>query len=57
MRLVLVYNLVWVGEVGAEPKLLCKSPAEEQLEQALQVWEAELDRGGKQTRIAFLLGR
>jgi hypothetical protein len=56
MRLVLVYNLVWVGEAAAEPKL-GKSSAEEQLAQALQVWEAELEQGGKQTRIAFLLGK
>ena len=56
MRLVLVYNLVWVGQPGQAPKLHRESPAEVQLTRALNAWEADLADGSTQTRIALLLG-
>lgn len=55
-RLVLVYNLVWVGEAADAPRLPHKSPAQLKLQEALQAWEDELAAGGRQRRIAFLLG-
>lgn len=36
--------------------MLHKSPAQVQLEQAWAAWEDEIQDGGEQTRIAFLLG-
>lgn len=56
MRLALVYNLVWVGAPAAAPRLVNKSPAEIQLKRALRAWENDIAEGGKQKRIAFLLG-
>lgn len=56
MRLVLTYNLVFTGPSAAAPRLVGRSPAEVQLQQALQAWEKELAAGSEQKRIAFLLG-
>jgi len=56
MRLVLVYNLVWVGALGTAPRLYKTSPAEVKLSRALTAWQAEIDAGGRQKRIALLLG-
>lgn len=60
LRLVLVYNLVWVGE-GPMRTLRAGSEVQAQLKRACKAWEAELAgppvRGGKQTHIAFLLGK
>jgi hypothetical protein len=56
LRLVLVYNLVWVGE-GPARTLRASSEVQAQLKEARTAWEADLAAGGKQTRIAFLLGR
>jgi hypothetical protein len=56
MRLVLTYNMVYTGPAAAAPRLAGRTVAEQQLQQALQAWEAELAAGSQQTRIAFLLG-
>lgn len=56
MRLVLVYNLVWVGAPGGAPRLYRRSPAEVELTRVLKAWEADLADGGTQRRIAVLLG-
>jgi hypothetical protein len=56
MRLVLVYNLVWIGQPGQAPKLHRESPAEVQLTRALTAWEADLADGSTQQRMALLLG-
>jgi len=57
MRLVLVYNLVWVGDAANAPRLYRKSPAEVELNAAVKAWEADIKGGGTQKRIALLLGK
>jgi hypothetical protein len=58
MRLVLAYNLVWVGPEGTAPvSLLGRSTAEVKMERALKAWEAEIGGGITQKRIAFRLGK
>ena len=61
MRLVLVYNLVWVGAPADKPLLDSKTPDDPErtdmrLQQALQAWEDDIAAGGQQKRIALLLG-
>eukprot|EP00878_Enallax_costatus_P047688 GHUV01058737.1.p1 GENE.GHUV01058737.1~~GHUV01058737.1.p1 ORF type:complete len:121 (-),score=28.84 GHUV01058737.1:26-388(-) len=61
MRLVLVYNLVWVGAPAHKPQLDSKSTEEPeqpeiQLQRALRAWEDDIAAGGQQKRIALLLG-
>ena len=57
MRLVLVYNLVWVGVPAAAPRLTGRSQAEGLLQEALDQWEEDIAAGAEQKRVAFLLGR
>jgi hypothetical protein len=56
MRLVLVYNLVWVGQGSAPEPCAVSTAVRTELRAALQAWEADLAAGGQQKRIAFLLG-
>jgi hypothetical protein len=55
MRLVLAYNLVFKGPAAAAPRLAGRSPAEVRLQHAVQAWQREIEDGGTQKRIAFLL--
>jgi len=55
MRLVLVYNLVWVG-LGKVPSAAADRRVQECLQKAYKLWEEELATGSCYGLVAFRLG-